>query len=187
MRRSLRPARRKIGTGDIQRARRAPAPDSGKRKSWWTADATDAQKDLRRRLRNALPIEKADSGSSVCRCGTPAGWSPCRPPAVVLRHNGEPNELFNTWGWGWYAAGTISQRPRPTGDNKQTDTYHACFGTRFGGVSGGRETQGWRVSSHTAMVGAGKLGSAKLPMATVTCPGKPSFSQKTVEPHIGQK
>jgi cold shock CspA family protein len=29
------------------------------------------------------------------------------------------------------------------------------------------------------MVGAGKFGSAKLPMATVTCPGKPSFSQKT--------
>jgi hypothetical protein len=131
MRRSLRPARRKIGTGDIQRARRAPAPDSGKRKSWWTADATDAQKDLRRRLRNALPIEKADSGSSVCRCGTPAGWSPCRPPAVVLRHNGEPNELFNTWGWGWYAAGTISQRPRPTGDTSKPTPYHACFGTRL--------------------------------------------------------
>jgi hypothetical protein len=33
------------------------------------------------------------------------------------------------------------------------------------------------VSPHTAMVGAGKVGSAKLPMATVTCPGKPSFSQ----------
>jgi hypothetical protein len=27
------------------------------------------------------------------------------------------------------------------------------------------------------MVGAGKLGSAKLPMATATYPGKPSFSQ----------
>ena len=42
-----------------------PAPDSGKRKSWWTADATDAQKDRRRRLRNALPIEKASGGAGV--------------------------------------------------------------------------------------------------------------------------
>ena len=48
---------------------------------------------------------------------------------------------------------------------------------RLGGVSGGKDTQGWRVSSHTAMVGGGKFGSAKLPMATVTYPGKPSFSQ----------
>jgi hypothetical protein len=42
-----------------------PTPDSGKRKSWWTADATDAQKDRRRRLRNALPIEKASGGTGV--------------------------------------------------------------------------------------------------------------------------
>src|SRR5438309_157994 len=28
--------------------------------------------------------------------------------------------------------------------------YHPCFATRLGGVSGGRETQGWRDSSHTA-------------------------------------
>jgi hypothetical protein len=35
-------------------------------------------------------------------------------------------------------------------------------------VSGGKETQEWRVSSHTAMVGAGKFGSAKLPMGTAT-------------------
>ena len=42
-----------------------PAPDSGKRKSWWTADATDAHKDRRRRLRNALPIEKASGGAGV--------------------------------------------------------------------------------------------------------------------------
>ena len=41
------------------------APGSGKRKSWWTADATDAQKDRRRRLRNALPIEKASGGTGV--------------------------------------------------------------------------------------------------------------------------
>src|SRR5262249_11544046 len=45
------------------------------------------------------------------------------------------------------------------------------------GVSGGKESQGWRDSSHTAMVGAGKFGSAKLPMATATYPGKPSPSQ----------
>jgi len=31
-----------------------------------------------------------------------------------------------------------------------------------GGVSGGKESQGWRDFSHTAMVGAGKFGSAKL-------------------------
>src|SRR3974377_209460 len=48
---------------------------------------------------------------------------------------------------------------------------------RLGGVSSGRETQGWRDSSHTAMFGAGKLGSAKLPMGTLTYPGKPVFSQ----------
>jgi len=46
--------------------------------------------------------------------------------------------------------------------------YHPCFATRLGGVLGGKETQGWRDSSHTAMVGAGKFGSAKLPMATAT-------------------
>src|SRR5271165_1839479 len=55
--------------------------------------------------------------------------------------------------------------------------YHPCFATRLGGVSGGKETQGWRDSSHTAMLGAGKFGSAKLPMATATYPGKPSLSQ----------
>ena len=43
--------------------------------------------------------------------------------------------------------------------------YHPCFATRLAGVSGGKDTQGWRDSSHTAMVGAGKFGSAKLPMA----------------------
>ena len=55
--------------------------------------------------------------------------------------------------------------------------YHPCFAKRLGGVLGGKETQGWRASSHTAMVGAGKFGSAKLPMATATYPGKPSPSQ----------
>jgi hypothetical protein len=29
--------------------------------------------------------------------------------------------------------------------------YHPCFATRLGGVSGGKEIQGWRDSSHTAM------------------------------------
>jgi hypothetical protein len=47
----------------------------------------------------------------------------------------------------------------------------------LGGVSGGKETQGWRDSSHTAMIGAGKFGSAKLPMAMAMYPGKPSLSQ----------
>jgi hypothetical protein len=35
--------------------------------------------------------------------------------------------------------------------------FHPCFATRLGGVSGGKETQGCRDSSHTAMVGAGNL------------------------------
>jgi hypothetical protein len=55
--------------------------------------------------------------------------------------------------------------------------FHPCFAMRLDGVSGGKETQGWRDSSHTPMVGAGKFGSAKLPMATATYPGKPSPSQ----------
>ena len=54
---------------------------------------------------------------------------------------------------------------------------HPCFAMRLGGVSGGKEIQGWRDSSHTPIVGAGKLGSAKLPIATATYPGKPSPSQ----------
>jgi hypothetical protein len=50
--------------------------------------------------------------------------------------------------------------------------YQPCFATRLGGVSGGKEIQGWRDCSHTAMVGAGKFGSAKLPMAIMTYPRK---------------
>src|SRR5207344_2910200 len=52
------------------------APGSGKRKSWWTADATDAQKDRRRRLRNALPIEKASGGTGVWTDQTGTRLSP---------------------------------------------------------------------------------------------------------------
>jgi DNA (cytosine-5)-methyltransferase 1 len=37
----------------------------------------------------------------------------------------------------------------------------------------GGGTQGWRDSSHTDTVGAGKVGSARVPMATATRPGKP--------------
>ena len=55
--------------------------------------------------------------------------------------------------------------------------HHPCFAVRLGGVSDGNYTQGWRDSSQTAMPGGGKVGSAKLPMATMTVPGKPSFSQ----------
>src|SRR6516165_7241783 len=63
------------------------------------------------------------------------------------------------------------KRTLPTADG------YPCFAMRFGGVSGDRESQGWRDSSHTPIVGAGKFGSAKLPMATATYPGKPSPSQ----------
>src|SRR5712691_7319121 len=74
-----------------------------------------------------------------------------------------------------------------THDPERSFYHPCCFATRLGGVPGGKETQGWRDSSHTAMVGAGKFWSAKLPMATATYPGNPSFSQYTVEPHVGQK
>jgi hypothetical protein len=62
-------------------------------------------------------------------------------------------------------------------DQKSRCGFQPCFATRFAGVSGGNATQGWRDSSHTAMVGAGNFGSAKLPMATATYPGKPLPSQ----------
>src|SRR5512139_1180453 len=44
---------------------------------------------------------------------------------------------------------------------------YPCFATRLGGMSGSKDTQGWRDSSHTAMAGGGKVGSAKLPTVTV--------------------
>ena len=47
------------------RTRTRQAPGSGKRKSRWTADATDAKKDRRRPLRNTLTIEKASGGTGV--------------------------------------------------------------------------------------------------------------------------
>jgi len=58
---------------------------------------------------------------------------------------------------------------------------------RLAGAPAGKETHGCRVSSHTAMVGGGNAGSAKLPIATTKYSGKLSLSQKTVEPHDGQK
>jgi hypothetical protein len=50
-------------------------------------------------------------------------------------------------------------------------------------VSDGKETQGWRDSSNTAIVGAGKFGSVKLPMATATYPGNPSPEARLVADH----
>src|SRR6476660_5878639 len=35
-------------------------------------------------------------------------------------------------------------------DVKRRSFYHPCFARRLGGVSGGRETQGWRDSSRPA-------------------------------------
>src|SRR5512138_115716 len=43
------------------------------------------------------------------------------------------------------------------------------------------------VLVHTVRTGGGKVGSAKAPTATLTMSGRRSFSQKTVEPHLGQK
>ena len=65
--------------------------------------------------------------------------------------------------------------------------FHPCFAIRLDGASGANETQGWRDSSHTETAGAGKFGSARFPMATMTYPGELSLSQQTVEPHVGQK
>jgi hypothetical protein len=67
--------------------------------------------------------------------------------------------------------------PKRTSAEDRCFVHHPCFAMRLGGVSGGKDTQGWRDSSHTPMVGAGKFGSAKLPIATATYPGKPSPSQ----------
>ena len=58
-----------------------------------------------------------------------------------------------------------------------TGSNHPCLAIRLGGVSGGSKTQEWRDSSHTAIVGGGKFGSAKFPTATTTSPGKLSLSQ----------
>jgi hypothetical protein len=54
---------------------------------------------------------------------------------------------------------------------------HPCFAMRLVACSDGKGTQGWRHSSHTEMVGGGKLGSAKVPIATAITSGKPVFSQ----------
>ena len=43
-----------------------------------------------------------------------------------------------------------------------------CFAACLGGTPSGNATHAWRCSSQTAIVGAGKPGSAKVPMATAT-------------------
>lgn len=97
-------------------------------------------------------------------------------------------ELWDRWrrGESLKAIGRASGKPSSSiyfqvsphgGIRPPPAVYHPCFATRLGGVSAGSEIQGWRDSSHTAMVGAGKFGSAKVPMATATYPGKPSLSQ----------
>src|SRR4029077_7563237 len=80
------------------------APGSGKPKSWWTADATDAQKDRRRRLRNALPIEKASGGTGVWTDQTGTRLSPvpvARRQESTCRvghdlHHPQSSETFHT-------------------------------------------------------------------------------------------
>src|SRR5262249_42580207 len=42
-----------------------------------------------------------------------------------------------------------------------------CFATRLGGVSGNKETRGWRASSHTAMVGAGEIRVGEVADGTI--------------------
>ena len=65
-----------------------PAPDSGKRKSWWTADATDAQKDRRRRLRNALEfVRKHYLGLHSFRSMRRMEASLRKASALRLRHS----------------------------------------------------------------------------------------------------
>ena len=86
--------------------------------------------------------------------------------------------------WGRGACARYMGRTRQDGNSRDgvvqraadqhNPSNHPCFGARLGGTSGGSATHGWRASSHTAIVGAGKSGSAKVPMATATKPGKPS-------------
>src|SRR5262249_22906129 len=70
-----------------------------------------------------------------------------------------------------------THRRSPNTRRRTTGCFYPCFAMRLGGVSDGKDTQGCRDSSHTPIAGAGKFGSAKLPMATATYPGKPSPSQ----------
>jgi hypothetical protein len=51
----------------------------------------------------------------------------------------------------------------------------------------GKTSQSCFILVQTVRAGAGKCGSAKAPTATQTMSGRRSFSQKTVEPHLGQK
>jgi hypothetical protein len=121
------------------------------------------------------------------------GENIARSQGVSPRHPG--------WPRAWLAArGTLiadrhSRCPMGTRDAQRcwpfrrclmwmTVRHYPCLAARFGGVSGGNETHGWRVSCNGRWR---NVGSPKLPMATVTCTGKPSFSEKTVELHIGQK
>ena len=89
-----------------------------------------------------------------------------RPSLTQLRHSQASHVEY---GWAQIDANDPDQKSRCG--------FQPCFAARFAGVSGGNATQGWRDSSHTAMVGAGNFGSAKLPMATATYPGKPLPSQ----------
>ena len=103
----------------------------------------------------------------------------CQLGAVHTWHKADmnmpdPMSAFGSevsWGVFWYAP--RNGRPR----RARIDAHYPCFAARCGGMSDGRENQGWRDCSHTAIDGAGKSGSAKLPMATATYPGKPSLSQ----------
>ena len=51
----------------------------------------------------------------------------------------------------------------------------------------GKASQSCFVRVQTVRTGGGKCGSAKVPTAMLTMSGRRSFSQNTVEPHLGQK
>ena len=62
----------------------------------------------------------------------------------------------------------FDQEPGKRKHPRQVIGPQPCFGMRLGAVSGGRVTQGCLESSHTEIVGPGKFGSAKVPMAMAT-------------------
>src|ERR1700758_999821 len=80
---------RSTGYRRLCRARTRQAPDSREWKNWRTADPTDAKKDRRWRLRNALPIEKASGGTGVRTDQTGARL----PPVPVARHRKSANRV----------------------------------------------------------------------------------------------
>ena len=85
------------------------------------------------------------------------------PPRQATCAPGPTHQAARTWIREYFFDEEPGKRKHPAVIGPQP-----CFGMRLGAVSGGRVTQGCLESSHTEIVGPGKLGSAKVPMATAT-------------------